>query len=104
MPERSDAAEPVTWDDALATLEACLEAAESALELADPVGMEPFRAPPVDAPLDDDQADRARVLLARGEEVQARLEAERDRVRAELKHLPRMPATQGGTARFEVTA
>ena len=48
MPERSDAAEPVTWDDALATLEACLEAAESALELADPVGMEPFHAPPVD--------------------------------------------------------
>ena len=96
--------DPMTWDDALATLEACLEAAESALELADPVGMEPFQAPPVAEPLDRDQADRARVLLARGEELQARLEAERDRVRAEFNRLPRMPASQGGKARFEVTA
>ena len=101
--ERAPEVEPVTWDDALTTLEACVEAAESTLALADPVGMEPFVAPRVDAPLTPEQADRARALLMRGEEVQARLEAERDRIRGELNRIPRLPPKQG-QSHFEVSA
>jgi hypothetical protein len=93
----------VTWEDALAELEARLVAAEAALELAEPAGMEPFEPPAVDGLLDPALADRARALLTRGEDLQARLEAERDRVRADLRRIPKLPASPG-VSRFEVTA
>jgi hypothetical protein len=93
----------VSWEDALAELEARLVAAEAVLELAEPVGLEPFVPPAVDGPLDPALADRARALLTRGEDVQARLEARRDQVRADLRRLPKLPAPQG-KSRFEVSA
>jgi hypothetical protein len=90
----------VSWEDALAELETRLDVAAALVEhaggtagagavTAAPVA--PFRAPAVAGSLPPALADRARALLTRGEAVERALEAERDRIRAELRRLPRRP-------------
>jgi hypothetical protein len=84
----------VTWEQALAECEARLDAAAAALEDGAPPAVAPFAAPAVDGPFPASLADRARVCSERGDELQERLTSELERVRTELRRLPRMPRAQ----------
>jgi hypothetical protein len=75
-----------TWEDALAGCEARLDAAEAALEAGNPTEVAPFE-PLIPAAL----VDRARQCATRSDELQTRLAAELERIRLELRRLPRMP-------------
>jgi hypothetical protein len=65
------------WEDALAGCEARLDA--------------PFEPPPVDGLIPAALVDRARQCATRSDELQTRLAAELERIRLELRRLPRMP-------------
>ncbi len=93
MPESSG-----SWIDALTAMEARLDAAERGEPLA------PFTPPEVEGALPAELAGRAEVVVARGAEVQERLEAESARIKRELRRMPRIAATGGGAARFVVDA
>jgi hypothetical protein len=81
----------VTWEDALTECEARLDAAESALDPRTAVPVAPFGPPAVDGPLPAPLAERARACCERGEALASQLAGELDRIRAELRRLPRMP-------------
>jgi len=80
------------WSEALDEFEARLLLAEAALELAEEGAAPPFEPPPVEGPIPPECADRARALLARARGVEDRLVASRQRIRAELARMPRLPA------------
>ncbi len=90
----------VTWEHVLSDCEARLDAASSALELGLPAEVTPFSATEVAEPIPAELADRARVCVARGEALEAPLVNELERVRSELRRLPRMPRAER-EARFE---
>jgi hypothetical protein len=93
----------VTWEDALADCESRLDAATAALELGKPVAIAPFSDAGISGPLPAELADRARACSERGLELEARFAVELERVRVELRRLPRMPRVPAGT-RFEAQA
>ena len=80
-----------TWEDALAGCEARLDAAEAALDEGKPIEVEPFEPPSVDGPIPADLVDRARQCASRTDALQPRLTAELERIRLEVRRLPRMP-------------
>ena len=92
-----------TWEHALEECEARLDAASVALEQARPAAITPFSVPAVDGPIPAALVDRARACSARGEELSARAADELERIRRELRRLPRMPRAAGAT-RFEAQA
>jgi hypothetical protein len=93
----------VTWEDALADCESRLDTAAAALDLGKPVALAPFADPEIAGPLPAELAGRARACSERGLELEERLSGELERVRVELRRLPRMPRTQG-EARFDAQA
>jgi len=92
------------WYNALAELEARLDAIAAGLELADTPPDVEFVVPAVDGPLPAALQDRATAIVERGAELRARLEAEAADIAAELRRLPRRRPTQSGTSLFEVGA
>jgi hypothetical protein len=63
----------------------------------------PFSTPEVTEPLSGPLVARARAISERGEQLERQLTSELERIRAELRRLPRMPRAQGET-RFEAQA
>ncbi len=95
-----------SWVAALDEFEARLELCEAVLELGTdasvPAGFEP---PALAGPVPEPQRGRAHALLDRAAEIDRRLTAERDRIRADLAGRPRRPdTTPRGKARFETLA
>lgn len=93
----------ISWEHALTECEARLDAASAALECRTPGAIPAFVEPEVDGPIPEELADRARACAARSEELEAQLAGELDRIRGELRRLPRMPRAQSEN-RFEVQA
>ncbi|HEV7526396.1 MAG TPA: hypothetical protein VGP92_15610 [Acidimicrobiia bacterium] len=93
----------VTWERALTECEALLDAAEAALDDGHPLAIAPFGSPEVEGTLPSELAGRARVCSARSEEVAQRLSDELERIRLELRRLPRMPRAASEN-RFEAQA
>lgn len=93
----------VTWEQALTDCEARLDAAAAALESGTPTAIAPFAAAEIEGPLPTGLAGRAQACSARGDELSARLADELERVRLELRRLPRMPRAER-EPRFEVQA
>lgn len=93
----------VTWEDALAECEARLDTARAALEPGPGPAVAPFSAPAVTGPIPEHLAARARECAERGERLQAQLTGELERLRTELRRLPRMPRAQR-EAHFDVQA
>jgi hypothetical protein len=93
----------MTWEHALTECEARLDAASAALERRIPGAIPEFSVPDVAGPIPDELADRARACATRSEELEGRLTDELDRIRAELRRLPRMPRAESEN-RFEVQA
>ena len=93
----------VTWEHALAECEARLDAASAAGERLPSGGIPAFAPPEVAGPIPEALVERARACSVRGEALQAELAEELERVRQELRRLPRMPRAQSET-RFEVQA
>ena len=79
------------WEDALTEYEARLDLVATALEDGNAVAVAPFSAPAVDEPIPAHLAGRARTCAARGDELRERLASELNRIRTELRRLPRMP-------------
>lgn len=80
-----------TWEDALAGCEARLDAAEATLEAGNPTEVAPFEPLAVEGLIPAALVDRARQCATRSDELQTRLAAELERIRLELRRLPRMP-------------
>jgi hypothetical protein len=93
----------VTWEQALEECEARLEAASIALERGTPSPVAPFSAPAVEGPIPPALVERARACSSRSDALAAQLGDELERVRLELRRLPRMPRAQR-EARFEAQA
>jgi len=93
----------VTWEHALEECEARLEAASIALECGTPLAVAPFSAPEVDGPIPPALLERARACSSRSDALAAKLADELERVRLELRRLPRMPRAPR-EARFEAQA
>jgi hypothetical protein len=93
----------VTWEQALADCEARLDAAAAALEAGAPSAIAPFSAAEIEGPLPVALTGRAQACSVRGEELSRRLGEELERVRVELRRLPRMPRAPRET-RFEAQA
>ena len=83
----------ITWEDALTDCESRLDAATAALELGKPAAIAPFSEAEIEGPLP------AELRI----ELEQRFAAELERVRTELRRLPRMPRVPAGT-RFEAQA
>jgi hypothetical protein len=81
------------WEQALAECEARIDAAAAGLDggVGATTAVAPFAIPAIDGPCPAVFEGRARALVERGIELERRLETERDRVRSELRRLPRMP-------------
>lgn len=82
------------WEHTLAECEARLDAATAALEQRAAVPVAPFSPPAVEGPIPESLAERARECAERGDRLQERLQDELERIRAELRRLPRMPRAQ----------
>ena len=82
----------ITWERALADCEARIDTALAGLERGEPVQIEPFSPDEIDGPLPVVLARRAPPCRDRGAELEERLERELERIRSELRRLPRMPA------------
>ena len=81
------------WERTLAECEARLDAAGAHAPGA--VEFPPFSAPAGLDPMPAALAGRARALVDRGEKLAHELGGEQDRIRSELRRLPRMPAVPG---------
>jgi hypothetical protein len=88
------AADAGLWEQAIASCEARLDAACAALDNGDPRAIEPFVTPPVSGTIPDALLGRVRECASRGERLQGRLADELERIRRELRRLPRMPAVR----------
>ena len=93
----------VTWEHALSECEARLDAASAALERRTAGEIPAFSPPAVDGPIPTELVERARACSDRGEALEATLAEELERVRQELRRLPRMPRAQSET-RFNAQA
>jgi hypothetical protein len=93
----------ITWEEALADCEARLDAAVAALEAGRPVVTDDFETPDVDQTLPAGLVDRARTVARLSEELESRLADELERIRLELRRLPRLPRAQR-ESRFDVQA
>ena len=93
----------VTWEHALEECEARLDSAAVALDRGTPAAITPFSLPAVDGPIPAALVERARACSARSDALSARAADELERIRQELRRLPRMPRT-AGAARFEAQA
>ncbi len=93
----------LTWERALADCEARLDAAEVALSRGTALPVSPFSEAEIEGPLPAALAERARECCARGAELEQRLSHELERIRLELRRLPRMPRAQS-EARFQAQA
>ena len=93
----------VTWEHVLDDCEARLDAAGAAIEQRGVPALAPFVEPDLDEPMPALLADRARDLLTRSAELEERLAGELERIRSELRRLPRMPAA-AREARFDAQA
>jgi len=94
----------VAWERALSECEDRLDAASAALDNGRaPSEIAPFSAPTVADPIPAALAERARALVARGAALEKQLTDERERIRSELRRLPRMPRAPRET-RFEAQA
>jgi hypothetical protein len=81
------------WEVAIAECEGRVAAAAAALENGDPAAVVPFAMPALDGAMPPALVDRARECAARGEALEAQLADELERIRRELRRLPRMPPT-----------
>jgi hypothetical protein len=79
------------WEQAIASCEARLDAASAALDHGDLSVVAPFVTPPVTGTIPDALLGRVRECASRGEALQLRLADELERIRLELRRLPRMP-------------
>jgi hypothetical protein len=79
------------WEQAIASCESRLDAACAALDNGDPSPIVPFVTPPVSGTIPDALLGRVRECASRGEALQAQLAQELERIRLELRRLPRMP-------------
>jgi hypothetical protein len=93
----------LTWEAALDECEARLDAAVAALERTAPGVVAPFSADEIEGPLPAALADRAQACCTRGQELERRLADELERVRLELRRLPRVPQAPQA-ARYEARA
>jgi hypothetical protein len=93
------------WEHALSELEARLDAAEADLARPAPEreALAPFVPPTVPGTLPPALLGRAERALARAVELERRLAEELERVRDEVRRIPRRPESPG-RARFEVDA
>ncbi len=83
------------WRLTLDECEARLDAATASLDAGvEPPAVAPFPAGGPAEAFPVELVDRALALVARGAEVERRLEGERDRVATELRRLPRARARQ----------
>jgi hypothetical protein len=80
-----------TWARAIAECEDRLVAADSRLRNGEPAVVEPFAAPAVEGTIPPALVERARACADRGEALLAQLAEEQERIRRELRRLPRMP-------------
>lgn len=79
-----------TWERALADCEGRLDRAAATLT-GGTSDVDPFSAPALPIPMPAALVDHARELVRQGEALEERLTGEQDRIRAELRRLPRMP-------------
>jgi hypothetical protein len=95
-----------SWTRVLDDCEARLDALAATMTTATPPEISPFLPVATAEPIPAELVPRARALVDRSAELEQRLANERDRVRAELRRLPRMPRTPGpgSEALFEVKA
>lgn len=93
----------ITWEQALEECEARLDAASGALERGTPNEVALFCAPDVDGPIPPALLDRARACSVRSDALSAQLADELERIRKELRRLPRMPRAERET-RLDVQA
>ena len=93
----------VTWERVLDDCEARIDAAGAVIGRRAAPELTPFAAPELEAPMPELLADRARDLLTRGVELEDQLARELERIRSELRRLPRMPAA-AREARFDAQA
>ena len=93
----------VAWEQAIAGIEANVDAAERALAAGTAPELAPFTPPALAEPLPAELADRARACRDRNDALAARIGGELDRIRSELRRLPRVPRSTH-EARFDAQA
>jgi hypothetical protein len=93
----------VTWEQALTECEERLDAATTALENGKPASVAPFSPAGIDEPLPSALVERALACSNRSVELSERLAGELERIRLELRRLPRMPRAPREN-HFEATA
>jgi hypothetical protein len=91
------------WERVLDDCEARLDAASAVLSSGSTPNIAPFAAPTAPEPLPGSLVQRARALVARGEDLEHLLTTESERIRTELRRLPRMPRAQSA-AHLDVKA
>ncbi len=91
----------VSWDEALADIEARLDALDHALADGGTAAIE-FAPPTVDGPLPPALRERAEAAAARTDDLLARAEARARDIKSELQRLPRRRPQSASTSLFEV--
>ncbi len=91
-----------TWEQALADIEARLDALDQALVAGDPQPQLEFAVPAVDGPLPVALRDRAQAAAARGDALRARAESRAQDIKAELQRIPRRRPQSATTSLFEI--
>jgi hypothetical protein len=92
-----------SWRNVLDECDARLAAATAALDRGAGEPVAPFAGADVSEPLPGELVERARDLVDRSELLERRLRDEQDRLRTELRRLPRMP-TAPREVHFEAKA
>jgi len=85
----------LTWEEALADCDARLDAAEAGIGTGSNPAVAPFSVPELAGPCPDPLLGHVRSLIERGTALEERLTTERERIRLELRRLPRLPRAQG---------
>ncbi len=92
----------VRWEQALADIEARLDALDQALTDGDPNPHLEFAPPAVDGPLPTALRARAEAAAARGDALVPRAEARSKDIKAEIQRLPRRRPQSATTSLFEI--
>jgi hypothetical protein len=93
-----------SWETTLSELEARIDSTERGIGARDVDALAPFTPPGDRGPLPVELGERARAILERGDDAVALAEAEQERLRAELRRLPRHPAHQPPASTFRAQA
>jgi len=93
----------LSWEAALDECEARLDAALASLDHTAPGVVTPFSPDEIEGPLPAALVDRAQACCTRGQELERRLADELERVRRELRRLPRVRQAPH-QARYEALA